>query len=235
MAKKLKVVDNGMYWRQLGIFDPNKYEGQPIDIVGAGAIGSMTALILAKMGLTNIKIWDDDKVETHNLPNQMYPIVTVGMKKVTALNNLIMLFTDKNIKRIKQKWEKDAFRDNAIVIICTDNMKSRKAVWKAVKLKPNVNMFIDARMGGELMRIYTVDPMSINQGDKYEDTLYTDKQAENLDCTRQAIIYNLAGVAGFIANQIKKKLNGDELLTEEFFNEIIFDYKCMMMEKRRWS
>ncbi|NIO36735.1 hypothetical protein GTO27_03425 [Candidatus Bathyarchaeota archaeon] len=226
---------NGKYWRQLDIFDPKKFRGQKVCIVGAGAIGSMTALILAKMGIEDIAVWDDDTVEEHNLPNQMYPLVAIGTKKVLALEKLIKDITGIQIKGITSKWKGNGFGEDVIVIVCTDNMASRKAVWEKVKLNAGVRLFIDARMGGELMRIYTVDPMRVSQGQKYEKTLYTDKQAEELACTKQSIIYNLAGISGFIANQIKKCLNGDGSNRNEFFNEIIFDYKCMILEKERWS
>ena len=44
----------------------------PIHIIGCGATGSWVALMLAKMGISNITCWDFDKVEEHNLPNQFF-------------------------------------------------------------------------------------------------------------------------------------------------------------------
>jgi len=51
------------YWRQLKIFNPSKHRDIKIAMIGAGSVGSFTALVLAKMGLTNITVWDDDVVE----------------------------------------------------------------------------------------------------------------------------------------------------------------------------
>jgi len=218
------------YWRQLGIFNPKSHRGQSIALIGAGAIGSMTALTLAKMGLDNIKVWDEDRIEEHNFPNQMYPISAKGELKVIALKDNILNMTGSEITPVERMWNNDEFDGDSIVIVATDNMKSRKDIWKRVKLRPSIKLFIDGRMGGELMRIYTVNPMSIKEAEQYEKTLYTDKKAETRPCTEQSIIYNLSGIGGFIANQVKKVLKG-----EDYPNEIIFDYKCMVMETKRWS
>lgn len=223
------------FWRQLDIFDPRKHNGLKVYIVGAGAIGSMTGLVLSKMGFSDITVWDDDKIESHNLPNQMYPLDAIGKHKVDALSDVVKGFAGCTVNALKEKWNNHPFDGDAIVIVCTDNMTSRKAVWKKVKLKGNVRLFIDARMGGETMRIYSIDPMSIKQGRGYENTLYTDEESVELPCTAQSIIYNLAGISGIVANQIKKRLTGDDTKPLEYFHEIVFDYKCMALERERFE
>ena len=42
-----------------------------IHIIGCGAIGSILAFSLAKLGLTKIVLYDEDVVEDKNVANQM--------------------------------------------------------------------------------------------------------------------------------------------------------------------
>ena len=58
--------------RQLEVFDPEKYQSKRIDVIGAGATGSYVTWLLGKIGLTNIHIWDDDRVAMVNLANQCF-------------------------------------------------------------------------------------------------------------------------------------------------------------------
>ena len=72
------------YWRQLDIFSPKNFTTS-ITIIGAGATGSYIAWLLAKMGCRDITVYDADKIENHNLPNQIYGIKDIGKKKVLAI------------------------------------------------------------------------------------------------------------------------------------------------------
>ena len=57
--------------RQINVLDPSEFK-TPIHIIGAGATGSWVAFSLAKMGITNINVYDFDEGGMHNLPNQMF-------------------------------------------------------------------------------------------------------------------------------------------------------------------
>ncbi len=79
---------NQNYNRQVGLVDIQSFRDNTIAIVGCGAIGSYVASSLAKMGLTNFNLYDFDKIEVHNLPNQFFKEKDVGKYKVniTAKN-----------------------------------------------------------------------------------------------------------------------------------------------------
>ena len=53
---------------------PEDVLGEPITIIGVGAIGSWTTLALAKMGFQNLTVFDDDKVSIENMNSQFYPM-----------------------------------------------------------------------------------------------------------------------------------------------------------------
>ena len=50
---------------------PEKCEGT-VFVLGCGAIGSTVAEMLVRLGITNIVLYDFDKVTGHNIANQMY-------------------------------------------------------------------------------------------------------------------------------------------------------------------
>src|SRR6185436_215746 len=54
---------------------------QPIHVVGVGGIGGSVVELLLRYGLgvrNEIHVWDDDIVEAHNTPNQVYLPSHVG-------------------------------------------------------------------------------------------------------------------------------------------------------------
>ncbi|HFE9852551.1 TPA: ThiF family adenylyltransferase [Enterococcus faecalis] len=78
---------------------------QKIFILGAGAIGSHVAWMLAAIGIKNLTILDYDLVELSNLNRQvLYEYGDVGKSKVKILKNrLISKFPEINIKFIERK------------------------------------------------------------------------------------------------------------------------------------
>ena len=50
------------YSRQVNIFKPDEFN-TPVHVIGVGATGSWLAPSLAKLGVKNIHVWDDDIVE----------------------------------------------------------------------------------------------------------------------------------------------------------------------------
>ncbi len=60
-----------------------------VGIGGIGGLGSHTAVALARCGVGHIHIVDDDDVELSNINRQAYFLRHVGMKKTTALSELI--------------------------------------------------------------------------------------------------------------------------------------------------
>ena len=210
------------YWRQLDLVTPEELS-LPITMVGAGGIGSPTALALAKMGCSRMTVYDSDLVEAHNLPNQLYRLEDFARPKVEALQVLIRSFTGFEIVAIREAVSKQ--RLQGLVISGVDSMVARKTIWQeAIRYRPNVELYIDARMGAEVCSIYSVRPADPDDVRAYELTLYDDDEADPNACTAQAIIYNTFTVAGLIANQVKKYAKGEHLS-----REVIFDLKTLTL------
>ena len=56
-----------------------------VHVIGCGAIGSTVAENLVRFGITNITLYDFDKVEAHNIANQMFRSTDIGKLKIEAL------------------------------------------------------------------------------------------------------------------------------------------------------
>ncbi len=188
---------------------PSDKLGIPITIIGAGAVGSWTALALAKMGCTCIEVWDFDKVDTVNLNSQFYPVSAVGQPKVRALEKLIEDFTG-SIGTITT-WNKPytAGTFPGIVITAVDSMAVRKLVWEQHKnVSFPTKVIIDPRMGAEQASLYVMNPMSEQDQISYEKSLYSDEASVQEPCTAKATIYTANLIAGLICKAVKDQIVG---------------------------
>jgi len=189
------------FLRQLDIVPPEKMVF-PITVIGAGAIGSATVVTLAKMGCSDITVWDADTLEDVNVPNQLCKPSMMDKPKVEALAELVYELTEVEIKQINRRYAGQNLE--GVVIVTVDNMTTRRNVWKRTKLNRKISLLIDARMGAEFARVYTIRPLNIEEADFYERNLYNSDEAEHLPCSARSIIYCPTVVAGFIALVIKQ-------------------------------
>jgi hypothetical protein len=210
------------FWRQFDILRPEDLSF-PIHMIGCGGIGSSTAIAMAKMGCSDITLWDADTVETHNLPNQIFNMKDVEKAKVTALAETVQAFSNVRPKtNIQEVQETTPLQ--GVIVSGVDSMEARQTIWQAVRYKTRVLLYIDARMGAEVCRIYTLNPTTATQVAAYETSLYPDGEAIELPCTGRAIIYNVFMIASLICNQVKKFARG-----EEWHPEIIFDLATLTL------
>jgi len=199
--KKNKVFVD--YGRQLDIFNPENFT-DILTVIGAGGIGSPTVIVLSKIGCPRIEVYDPDTIELHNLPNQFFRHTDLDRKKVEALKEIVEELTGTVIEVHPKLYVDQPFAPG-IVISAVDKMEQRKAIWKKVKMNPSVKLFIDARMGGEVARIYAINPVDLDEVNFYEKTLYSDEEASTEKCTAKAIMYNVFVIAGIIGDLVKKR------------------------------
>jgi len=208
------------YTRQEGIVSQSKISSHSVSLIGCGALGSASAMALVKMGINDLTLYDEDGINEVNLPNQMYMEEHIGMFKVDALIEILQAF-NKDIKPIgiNQMYIGQPLRE--IVIVTTDSMASRQAIWKQFLAQKMPWALIEARMGAEEGQIYTIrkDNIGITYADGkfYEDRLYSDAEANQLPCTAKAIIYNVFMIASLVCRAYKAVVEG-----EKFPREIVF-------------
>ncbi len=208
----------GRFIRQQGILPHDKLSALKVTVIGCGAVGSFTCLTLAKMGITDIEVYDGDKVEEHNLPNQWYRPDHVGMNKTDALWDILVDFTGVELKAHDRHYDRDALR--GLVISCVDSMDTRMAIWREVKkLKPD--LYLDARMGAEVGKVLPVTPSDPASCRHYEEDLYPSTEALPAPCTAKATIYCAAGLAAYVGAMVGAYVNGRKV------EGVVVDWRLM--------
>tara|TARA_R110002051_G_scaffold53228_1_gene100560 strand:- start:49 stop:702 length:654 start_codon:yes stop_codon:yes gene_type:complete len=196
-------------------------------ILGCGAIGSSTAVQLARMGANEIILYDFDKVEDVNVGVSQYTMKDIGKYKTEALQSHLKLINP-NISTITmngyfEEW--NASDRNDIVILGFDSMSSRMDAITRIANAGKADMpyaLIDGRMGAEHYQQYTFLRPTLN---RYAQTWYTDESGDPEPCNAKATSYcsNMSG--SFIVNAIRK------IITHQPFDkEISFNFPTMMLE-----
>lgn len=180
-----------------------------ITIIGAGSIGSYTALALAKLGFTNIIVADDGIVEEENIAPQFYRPRDIGKLKVECLKRAIKDQTNTDIIAIPCRIEEytTGLVDGSekVLILAVDSMSARKL------LSGNLSYghLVDARMAIEFLTVISFKYSSENKNyDFYRGSLFSDADAVQEMCTNKAISYTSLIAGGLVAKCTLDLLKG---------------------------
>jgi molybdopterin/thiamine biosynthesis adenylyltransferase len=143
-----------------------------INIIGVGATGSRVVFNLAKMGFENIHIWDFDKVEKHNVDNQVYRVEDIGKFKVMALKEIIENSSDVKVS-IHNNLLVDEESLEGIVFLLVDTMLSRKEIWKnCIRENKKVELLIETRIRQDSGDVFAFDPNNKIHIKNWEETIF---------------------------------------------------------------
>ncbi len=187
--------------QQCNLIDPN--DTRPVTLLGAGSVGSHVASMLVRIGVTNLRVFDDDSIASHNIGPSLYGKDDFGYYKVDALAAIIKRDTGVIIKTEKKKYTDEPLRDT--VICCVDSMEARQAIWKRVRKNPFVDMLIDTRVAEEFFQIFSVKPCNERDVAYYEHYLaYSSNEAARQMCGRHSIINVSSMVAAEAVTSLAK-------------------------------
>ena len=161
------------------VFSPEKFD-KGISVIGIGATGSKVAMSLVKLGIEKIHAYDFDRVEEHNIPNQIYGEDQIGLQKTQALFDIIKRQTNSEISVHNEKVD-GSQNMKEIVFLLTDTMSSRKLIWEK-SIKGKCNLMIETRLDSDQGMIYTINPKNPKHVVKWEGTLCEDKEADPSVC-----------------------------------------------------
>jgi len=222
--------------RHLSKFDPDDAKDYRIDIIGVGATGSRIALNLARLGLTNFHVWDDDVIETHNVANQDFNNTDIGKKKVHALQDNLKNNFGVDIVAHDAKVTGDEELGD-VVFILTDTMDSRKVIFEeGLKFNPRIKLVIETRMEAESGRIYMFNPCNPTHIREWESTLYSSEEAVTSLCgTRTSVVATAELICGYsIWNFIYWCNHQVGKVYQELSNEIIFSTRPYILLERQF-
>lgn len=201
--------------RQVDLFKPGKFKDKIIDVIGVGASGSYIVWLLSKVGLSNIRIWDFDTIEGHNISNQCFMLKHIGKSKVEAMKEMVKEGADIEIQGFEKKVE-DSQELGHIVFLLVDSMSMRKVIWNnLLKHKLNIECMIETRMSASSGRVYLIHPYDPNHVKNWEETLCDDSEAEVSSCGASISIATTASLVASIAVwQLIKWLKQEEVENE---------------------
>lgn len=149
------------------VFDPCSVTDR-IHIIGCGSVGSTIAENLARLGLTKMTLWDFDRVEAHNLANQMFTEKDIGLLKVEATKKIVCDINPEANEEIVLKPEGyKGERLVGIVFLCVDNIDLRRSICEKNKGNRMIKAVFDFRT-----RLFDAQHYAADWGDM--------KQIENL-------------------------------------------------------
>lgn len=173
--------------RHDSVFRAGEYNNYPIHIVGAGATGSRVFMSLIELGLTNISVYDYDKVEAHNLANQAYMHEHIGVPKVQALKSLASMKLGIAEDQLPMQFVNeriDQRKFNGFLFLLTDTMASRRQIVDAQDKGPNSELFqiFETRMASTHGNVYHFSPTNSVQLERWYDSLISDDEGEMSPC-----------------------------------------------------
>lgn len=143
--------------KSLEYFSPLDVKGK-IHIVGCGSVGATLAENLARLGLTDFVLWDFDKVEPHNLANQIFRQQDVGHNKVDALLDILTEINPelKNTVVVKPEgWKGQKL--NGHIFLAVDSIDLRREIVDMHMDNPYVKSVWDFRTLLESAQHYAAD------------------------------------------------------------------------------
>ena len=115
-------------------------------IVGCGSVGSTVAENLARLGVTNFALYDFDKVESHNLANQMFVETDIKSEKVDAVKRIICDINpeaESHIEIFREGYTDQ--RLNGYVFLAVDNIDLRRQICEKNRLNKSIKAVFDFR------------------------------------------------------------------------------------------
>ena len=167
--------------RHLDVFDPRQFGRKRVDLIGVGATGSHVAVLLAKLGITNIHVWDQDTVEAHNVANQAYSIRDVGSPKVEALARNVKALTGEDITTHCEFVTGETADLGDVVFLLVDG--DRRGIFEgALENNMRTELVVETRMGADNGRVYCLNPNDPAQCERWKKALPKQRPVDPTAC-----------------------------------------------------
>ena len=202
---------------QIDIEGQQKLLAANILIIGAGGLGSPSAIYLAAAGVGNITVYDDDEVDLSNLQRQIAHCTDdIGMDKVISTRQTLnKLNPDINVRAVKQRLSGEQLDLEVlkadVVMDCSDNFATRFAINSAcVKQQKPLVSGAAIRFEGQV----SVFTPGKNNSPCY-NCLYHSDGEEAQTCATNGVIAPITGIVGSIQalETIKLIVGAGETLT----------------------
>ncbi|MCM1333431.1 MAG: ThiF family adenylyltransferase [Bacteroides sp.] len=160
--------------------DPTSIGNDRIHIIGCGSVGSTLAENLARFGFVNFNLYDFDKVEGHNLANQMFSVSDIGREKVDAVRDMIVRINPEAEGHIRLR--PGGYTDQNLggyVFLCVDKISTRRSITERLMSSVDVKAMFDFRTGLTKAQHYGADWRSQKDREIFLKSMdFTDEEAD---------------------------------------------------------
>lgn len=185
----------------------DKIKEQDVTVVGVGGIGSWTSLLISRLGVKSLTLYDDDTVELGNISGQFYSSNDVDRFKVDAIQAAINRYSVYyNVTSINQRFENNNSMVSPVVISCLDSMSARRTVFNAWRYAVNNSedkskfLFIDGRLSAETLQVFAVPGDDDSAIRRYKESIFPDHEADTEICSYKQTSFMANMIASLITN-----------------------------------
>lgn len=180
-----------------------------IIIAGCGGIGSNLIFQIARMHPARMVIYDDDSVNKVNMAGQLFGHQDMGKLKVNAIATTVAQFTNMSaLQAVASKFLPDT-EPGDIMMCGFDNMRARKAFFKAWKKHVQSKteegkakcLYLDGRLSIDTLQILCIRGDDSYNMERYErEFLFSDSEAEPTVCSMKQTTYLACMIASLMTN-----------------------------------
>ena len=157
--------------KSIEYFDPVNVKGK-CHIIGCGSVGSTVAALLARLGVTKFVLYDFDRVEAHNLANQMFIHKDIKTEKVDAVKRIITEINpdaEPTIEICREGYNDQKL--NGYVFLCVDNIDLRREICQKHRMNRMIKAVFDFRTRLEDAQHYAANWADMKQVDNLIKTM----------------------------------------------------------------
>ena len=157
--------------KSIEYFDPVNVKGK-CHIIGCGSVGSTVAALLARLGVTKFVLYDFDRVEAHNLANQMFVHADIKSEKVDAVKRIIVEINpdaEPTIEICREGYDDQKL--NGYVFLCVDNIDLRRQICQKNRMNRMIKAVFDFRTRLEDAQHYAANWADMKQVDNLIKTM----------------------------------------------------------------
>lgn len=185
----------------------NKIQEKNVILAGIGGIGSWVALLLSRLHINNLTMYDDDYVEAVNMAGQLYSRNQIKDTKVAAIANTIYNYSNFSRYTCRSvKYDSSCYTSD-IMICGFDNMAARKVFFKSwlkhvrASKDPSKCLFIDGRLNAEEFQVLAIKGDDEGTITKYNaEWLFDDREVEEAVCSYKQTTFMSNMIASVMVN-----------------------------------
>lgn len=185
-----------------------KIRNQEVTLAGLGGIGSWCALLLSRLDIRYLALFDDDVIDSVNLAGQFYKKSQIKQSKASVISTAVREYSNYyNCNVYKSKFNSNS-PATGIMICGFDNMEARKIFYRRWSVyleqypsKANESLFIDGRLSADTFQVLCIKGDDLYNRKRYEEKFFfDDSEADETICSFKQTSFMANMIASYMVN-----------------------------------